>query len=161
MGFLVSLGKTFLSRDLGAPLSRWLAATFGPEGVEPGRKLAAELFILVGCLGVLVLFGRSRIRRIVRVRTDPKVQAFWADWRARMETWVLFLGSLGATIASVLGVGSKTRSGWLYEHWGPLGVRLGSIAIFGGLTILSALYLAHLNRKIRNHPLYRKKPRRG
>jgi hypothetical protein len=156
VGFIASWGVTLFGKDLGAPLSGWLEATFGPEGVGPGRKLAADLFVLVACLGVLVLFGMTRRR----VRTDPEVQAFWADWRARMEVWVLFVGFLAATIASVLGVGSETRSGWLYEHWGPLGVRLGSIAIFGALTVLSALYLVHLTRKIHNHPLYRKKPRR-
>ena len=158
VGFIVSWGVTFFGVDLSAPLSDWLAATLGPEGVDPGRKLAAKLFTLVACLGVLVLF--SRRGRSVRTRSDPQVQAFWSDWKARMEAWVLFLGSLGATVASVFGMGSETRSGWLYERWGPLGVRLGSILIFGGLTILSALYLVHLNRKIRNHPLYRKKPRR-
>ncbi|MEA2604536.1 MAG: hypothetical protein QOF89_5528 [Acidobacteriota bacterium] len=63
MGFIVSWGVTFFGKDLSAPLSDWLAATFGPEGVDPGRKLAADLFVLVACLGVLVLFGMTRSRR--------------------------------------------------------------------------------------------------
>lgn len=66
VGFIVSWGVTLFGQDLSAPLSDWLAATFGPEGVDPGRKLAAELFILVACLGILVLFSRTRRERADR-----------------------------------------------------------------------------------------------
>jgi hypothetical protein len=70
VGFIVSWGVTLFGKDLSAPLSGWLAATFGPEGVDPGRKLAADLCILVACLGVLVLFGMTR--RTVRTDEDER-----------------------------------------------------------------------------------------
>ncbi len=142
--------------QIGAPLTGWLRAGLGDEGIQPGRDLLAKAAFLALLCSVLWLLG---LRRFLWRAHDPYVQEMVLDLKAATTTLLVFLACLGATaiflVRNVFG-GPGT---WLDDTFGAPALGYPGVAGLALVTVIFGLALRQVHRRLRHHPVYGKDPR--
>jgi hypothetical protein len=156
-GLLACWNRPLFGWQVGAPLTRWLGAALGAEGIDPGRDLLGKVFFLALLVSVIWLLA---LRRILWQAHDPYVQEMVLDLKAATTTLLVFLAFLGGTLVFLVRNAFGGPGTWLDDTLGTPALGYWGVAGLALVTVILGLALRHLNRRLRHHPVYGREPRR-
>jgi|CXWL01.1.fsa_nt_gi hypothetical protein len=144
-GLLSSWDANLLGWRVGAPLTRWLQASLGDEGVRPGRDLLGRFFFMIA-LGLVVWLVA---RRHAGPPLDRRAREQIRDTKAAVTTLLLCIASAAATLVFLARNLFGGPGSWPDDNLGPPSLDLSGVALLAGVTLLLAMVLRYLHQRLR------------